>query len=182
MKSFKARDLAGIALMAALVFVTSSFLQIPIPTAIDNTRLHLGNVMCLLCGMILGPIQGGFAAAIGSAFFDLSNPVYISSAPFTFAFKFLMACLSGYIVRSSKFSIKQRYILAAVVASFAYVILYLTKSFFECYIVLNFEFKLCFIATAQKAIVSTVNAIISSSVAAPLGILICPMLKKLHAK
>ncbi len=163
--------------MSALVFVTSEFLQIPIPTVVDNTRLHLGNVMCLLCGMILGPVQGGFAAAIGSTIFDLMNPVYISSAPFTFAFKFAMAWLCGYIVRTCK--IKKRYILATIVASFAYVLLYLTKSFFEYRIIFDLEFQLCWLAISQKAIVSIINAIISALTAAALGILICPKLKKL---
>ncbi len=58
----------------------------------------MGNVLCLLSGMLLGPLQGGFAAGIGSMFFDLTNPAYITSAPFTFAFKFVMAWLCGKIV------------------------------------------------------------------------------------
>ena len=37
--------------------------------------------------------DGGFAAGIGSMFFDLTNPAYITSAPFTFAFKFVTAVL-----------------------------------------------------------------------------------------
>lgn len=180
MKNPKVKDMALTALMAALVFVASTFLQIPIPTVIDNTRLHLGNVLCLLCGMILGPVQGGLASAVGSTFFDLTNPTYISSAPFTFVFKFLMAYLCGYIVRVDKFKVKQRYIFAALLASFAYVALYLTKSFFEYYIVFNLEMNICFIALGEKALVSTVNAIISSLVAAPLGLLICTTIRKIN--
>ena len=44
--------------MAAAVYVASAFLQIPIPTVIDNMRLHMGNVICLLSGLLLGPVQG----------------------------------------------------------------------------------------------------------------------------
>ena len=59
------RETTSIGIMAAAVYVSSAFLQIPISTAIDNTRLHMGNVMCLLAGLLLGSWQGGLAAGIG---------------------------------------------------------------------------------------------------------------------
>ena len=65
MKKITIKEIARIGIMAAAVYVASAFLQVPIPTAIDNTRLHMGNVMCLLAGMLLGPLQGGLAAGIG---------------------------------------------------------------------------------------------------------------------
>ncbi len=34
---------------------------------------------------------------IGSALYDLTNPAYIASAPFTFAFKFMLACVCGLV-------------------------------------------------------------------------------------
>ena len=37
----------------------------------------------------------GLAAGIGSALYDVLDPVYITSAPFTFVFKFLMAWVAG---------------------------------------------------------------------------------------
>ena len=89
MKKISVRELSLVGIMAAMVYVTSAYLQIPIPTAIGATRLHMGNVMCLLSGLLLGPLWGGLAAGIGSMFFDLLNPAYIASAPFTFAFKVL---------------------------------------------------------------------------------------------
>ena len=51
MKKITIKEIARIGIMAAAVYVASAFLQVPIPTAIDNTRLHMGNVMCLLSGM-----------------------------------------------------------------------------------------------------------------------------------
>ena len=98
MKKMTVKDITRIGIMAAAVYVASAFLQIPIPTAIGSTRLHMGNVMCLLSGMLLGAAPGGLAAGTGSMFFDLTNPAYITSAPFTFAFKFLMAWLCGKMV------------------------------------------------------------------------------------
>ena len=85
------------AMFAALVFV-SSMISVPIPVAIgDVTRILLGNIFCLLSGFTLGPVCGGLAAGIGSALYDLTNPAYIASAPFTFAFKFLLAAVCGVI-------------------------------------------------------------------------------------
>ena len=52
MKKITIKEIARIGIMAAAVYVASAFLQVPIPTAIDNTRLHMGNVMCLLSGML----------------------------------------------------------------------------------------------------------------------------------
>ena len=100
MKKTNTRRLVFTSMMAAIVYITSAFLQISIPTVIGSTRLHMGNVMCLLSGMLLGPLYGGIAAGVGSMLFDLTNPTYISSAPFTLVFKFGMAWLCGKIVFS----------------------------------------------------------------------------------
>ena len=54
--------------------------MIPISTGIDNTRIHLGNVLCLLSGL-LWRLAGRMAAGLGSAIFDLTNPLYIASHP-----------------------------------------------------------------------------------------------------
>ena len=61
------------AVFAALVFV-SSMISVPIPVAIgDVTRIHLGNIFCLLSGLVLGPVGGGLAAGLGSALYDMTN-------------------------------------------------------------------------------------------------------------
>ena len=126
-KKISVREITLVGLMAAMVYVTSAFLQIPIPTVIGNTRIHMGNVMCLLSGLLLGPLWGGLAAGIGSVFFDLTNPAYIASAPFTFVFKFLMAWVCGILYQ--KWKGKGKVILFSALAGTAgaltYVILYL---------------------------------------------------------
>ena len=81
--------MSAVGLMAALVFA-SSYISINIPTILGVSRIHFGNAFCLLSGLLLGGVPGGLAAGIGSCFFDLTNPLYISSAPFTFVFKFLL--------------------------------------------------------------------------------------------
>ncbi len=88
---------AAVGIFAALVFV-SNLISIPIPVAIgDVSRIHLGNIFCLLSGFVLGPVGGGLAAGIGSALYDVTNPAYIASAPFTFVFKFLLAAVCGWV-------------------------------------------------------------------------------------
>ncbi len=176
MKKITIKEIARIGIMAAAVYVASAFLQIPIPTAIDNTRLHMGNVMCLLAGMLLGPLPGGFAAGFGSMFFDLTNPAYITSAPFTFVFKFVMAWLCGKITWGHSAHLKQRYVLGGIVGAFAYVLLYLSKSFIEHYFVLGLPMEAVMLTIMQKAVVSGVNATVACLVAVPLGLALRPVM------
>ncbi len=94
------KNIYGVVLVGvfgALVFV-SNYISVPIPVAIgDVSRIHFGNIFCLLSGFVLGPVGGGLAAGIGSALYDVTNPAYIASAPFTFLFKFLLAAVCGWI-------------------------------------------------------------------------------------
>ena len=82
-KKFTIYQLAFTALMAALVFVSTQF-NIKIPLGMGVTSMiSFGNIFCILSALLLGPIYGGLAAGIGSFFFDLLDPVFITSAPFT---------------------------------------------------------------------------------------------------
>lgn len=123
---------AAVGVFGALVFVASQ-ISIPIPVAIGSvTRIHLGNIFCLLSGLVLGPVSGGLAAGIGSALYDLTNPAYIASAPFTFAFKFIMAFLAGLIAHKLGKNKKVLWnIIGCVTGQVAYIILYLAKTFIE---------------------------------------------------
>ncbi len=179
MKKLTIKDITLIGIMAAAVYVASAFLQIPIPTAIGSTRLHMGNVICLLSGMFLGASRGGFAAGIGSMFFDLTNPAYITSAPFTFLFKFIMAWLCGKIISNySSIGLKTKFIIGATTGSFVYVFLYISKSFIKDHYILNLPLKAVILTVTQKVIISSVNAIISIIVAVFLGIILYPSVKK----
>lgn len=179
MKKITINEIARIGIMAAAVYVASALLQIPIPTAIDNTRLHMGNVMCLLAGMLLGPVQGGLAAGIGSMFFDLTNPAYIASAPFTFAFKFVMAWICGKIASGNPAHLRQRYVLGGMAGAFSYVVLYLSKSFVEHRFVLGLPAEAVMLTITQKGVVSGVNAVVACLVAVPLGLALHPVMVKM---
>ena len=47
-----------IGLMAALCLV-SNYFSFPVPIGIDKSRIHLGNVFCILSAFMLGPVGGG---------------------------------------------------------------------------------------------------------------------------
>lgn len=178
-KKMTLRQMTLTGLMAAAVYVSSALLQIPIPTAIDNTRLHMGNVMCLLSGLLLGPWLGGLSAGIGSMLFDLTNPAYIASAPFTFLFKFLMAWACGRITSLPRPGRSFRFLTGTVCGSVLYILLYLSKSFAEHHFVLKLPMEAVLLTLSQKAAVSGINAVVAVCVAVPLGLALQPVIRKM---
>ena len=90
--------LAQTALMAALCYVSFTFLQIKIPMpGGDATSLHIGNAFCVLGALILGGWYGGLAGAIGMSVADLMDPVYITGAPKTFVLKLCIGLITGLV-------------------------------------------------------------------------------------
>ena len=68
--------LAETALLAALCFVSFTFLQIKIPVpGGDATSLHIGNAFCVIGALLLGGWYGGLAGAIGMTIADIMDPV-----------------------------------------------------------------------------------------------------------
>ncbi len=90
--------LAQTALLAALCFVSFTFLQIKIPMpGGDATSLHIGNAFCVLAALLLGGGYGGLAGAIGMTIADILDPVYIVGAPKTFVLKFCIGLIVGLV-------------------------------------------------------------------------------------
>ena len=59
---FRLKKLTQTALMAALCFVSFTYLQIKIPVpGGDATSLHIGNAFCVLASLLLGGWYGGLA-------------------------------------------------------------------------------------------------------------------------
>lgn len=172
-------SIATIGVFGALVFV-SSMLSVPIPVPIgDVSRIHLGNIFCLLAGLVLGPVGGGLSAGIGSALYDLMNPAYIASAPFTLAFKFLMAFLAGWIAHGSGRNGARipANILGCVTGQAAYIVLYLTKTFITG--ILEGSTAAAMVpAVIMKLGTSCINAAIAVIFAVPLCAVVRAALKK----
>lgn len=174
-KNLTTKKMVYIALFTALVYIFSRFFQIPVMTPFGQTRFHLGNVFCLLAGILMGPGFGGLAAGLGSALFDLFDPVYFTSAPITFVTKFALAFVAGAIYKKRRELVdKKRLVIAAILGQLTYVFLYLLKTYITNKFVMGFTNEAVMAELIPKAGVSLFNALISVIIA---FILAMPLLK-----
>ena len=155
--------IAAIGVLTAMVFA-ANFLSIPIG---DITRIHFGNVFCVLSGLLLGPISGGLCAGLGGFFYDLFNPLYAAEAPITFLIKFVLGALVGVIAHSGKSFGQNRVknIVGAVVGSLGYVVVYLFKNFIYEYYLLRNPLETVTTKLAIKGASSLVNGMTAVIVA-----------------
>ena len=168
-KTFTIQTIALVGLLAALVFATSG-LRITIPLPVDKAAVHFGNVMCVLSGLLLGPV-GGLASGIGSFFYDLTNPLYAPEAFITFINKFFIGFVAGAVSHAfGRRGRSQRWnIMGAVAGSVAYVVLYLFKSFVSSQLVFDLSTgSEMMLFLVPKAVTSLTNGIIACIVAVPL--------------
>ncbi len=168
MKNKKLSFIIAVGLMAALCYV-GNYLQIKIPNGVLITRVHLGNSMCLLAGILFGGPIGGLASGIGAALYDLFDPVYIISAPFTFLSKFAMGYVAGMIAKSAKRLANEtvHMSVAAVLGQLTYIVLYLTKTYIT-QLIIGAEAETALIAVGVNAITSTINAVLAVIISVPL--------------
>lgn len=90
--------LAQTAILAALCYVSFTFLQIKLPMpGGDATSIHIGNAFCVLAALLLGGAYGGLAGAIGMGVADLMDPIYITGAPKTFILKMCIGLIVGLV-------------------------------------------------------------------------------------
>lgn len=168
MRNKKLGMIVAVGLMAALCYV-GNYLEIRIPVGDTATRIHFGNTVCLLAGLLFGGVPGGLAAGIGAGLYDLFNPLYISSAPFTFLAKFAMGFICGYIAKSPKKLVNQtvHITISAIIGQVTYLILYIGKSFLSD-LLLGAAVGTAVTNSATKLFASTTNAIIAVVVSVPL--------------
>lgn len=160
-KNYTTKKIAIVALMIGLVYV-GSLISFYIPVGIGTpTRLHLGNGFCLLAGLILGPIWGGFAAGVGSVFLDLTNPAYIAGAPITFIFKFLMGAVCGAIAmdKSGHGLNKRKNLIGGILGQLTYIVLYIGKTFLSLNLLLGVPKEGAWATLATKLGSSVINAV-----------------------
>lgn len=96
---FRTKDLIETSLLTALVFVSTSFINIKLPILSSGGLVHLGNVILFATAILFGKKKGSIAGAIGMSLFDLSSG-WVLWAPFTFIVRGIM----GYIVGSIAYS------------------------------------------------------------------------------
>ena len=114
------------AVMAAMVFVVTLF-RFPLL----GSQVHFANAVCLLSGLLLGPVWGGAAAGMGSFLYDLclynKGPVNLL---ITFVTKFLMATICALVYRAfgKKRNQPVPLVLSCVAGALSYVVMYMLKS------------------------------------------------------
>ena len=114
------------AVMAAMVFVVTLF-RFPLL----GSQVHFANAICLLSGLLLGPLWGGAAAGMGSFLYDLclynKGPVNLL---ITFVTKALMASICALVYRAfgKKRSQPVPLVLSCVAGALSYVVMYMLKS------------------------------------------------------
>ena len=112
--------------LAAMVYVVTLF-RFPLL----GSKVHFANGVCLLSGLLLGPLWGGAAAGLGSALYDLFAGEGVVTALITFVSKFAMAWVCGWLMglpgnRRRKLD---RTALSCVAGALTYVALYMLKSY-----------------------------------------------------
>ena len=170
-KHFTTKRIVVAALMAALTVVGSG-LRITLPLDIaGTTSFHLGNIMCALSGILLGPWMGGLAAGMGAAIYDMLNPLYISECWITFLMKGAYGLATGLIVRGKdmhSFSYL-RCVTGTVAGALTYAVLYLAKSYFYSGMFLNG-------LTADAAMVAVIGKLPATTFNAAIAVICAPLL------
>ncbi len=125
-----AKKLAMTGLLAALT-VAGSAIRVTLPLTIaGTTSFHLGNILCALSGILLGPWLGGLAAGMGSAIYDLTNPLFAPECWITFLTKAAYGLVVGLIMqRQGKGKSYLRLYGATAAGALTYAALYLSKGF-----------------------------------------------------
>ena len=177
------------ALLAALT-VAGSYLRIQVPAIVGTSAFHLGNIMCALAGILLGPWYGGLAAGLGSAIYDMFNPVYISECWITFIMKGAYGVVAGLIAWAGKkpwhADLKMSYlkaVLASVAGALTYAVLYLCKScFYSGMLIKGLPFDSLGIVVLEKLPATTFNAVVAIVAAPLLAMAISKALERAHLK
>ena len=175
------RKIVFAALMAALTVIGSG-LRIKVPAGIAGTSaFHLGNIMCALSGILLGPWLGGLAAALGSAIYDMFDPMYIAECWLTFLMKGCYGLVVGLVFSIGKK--KWNYLkatLASAAGAVTYAVLYLTKNYIKAILIQGVATSGAWIAVIDKLPATVFNAAVAILFAPMLAAAIRRGLKQNH--
>ena len=179
---FSTKKIVLAALLAALTVVGSA-LRVTLPLEIaGTTSFHLGNIMCALSGILLGPWLGGLAAGLGSAIYDMMNPLYISECWITFLTKGAYGVAAGLVAWSgSKNWGYGKAVFAAVAGALTYAVLYLAKSYFYSGLLMHgLTADAAMVTVITKLPATTFNAVVAVIFAPILACAIREALKRSH--
>ena len=155
-QKFSTFKIVFVGVMAAVVCVVTLF-RFPLL----GTKVHFANAMCLLSGLLFGPLYGGLSAGFGSALYDMLLGGYpIDEVLVTFVSKFLMAWVCAKIAYggSSRAENHGRNIAACVVGALTYVLLYMLKTFVYKHFISGMDLMATFGVMGTKLPGSLINA------------------------
>jgi uncharacterized membrane protein len=92
----KTFDLIMTAMLVALVFLSTFFLNIKLPISVNGGLIHLGTAMLFIASILFGPKKGALAGAIGMGLFDLVGG-WLIWAPITIVARGLQGFIVGKI-------------------------------------------------------------------------------------
>ena len=160
------------AMMAAMVYVVTLF-RFPLL----GSKVHFANAVCLLSGLLLGPVTGGVAAGLGSALYDATAGGYdVINVLITFVSKFAMAFVAGLLSEDMPDQGKKREgfieavdksLVSCVLGALTYVALYMLKTYIYNRFVYGYELTAVWVTMYGKLIPSLINAVVAM-VAAPI--------------
>jgi len=175
-RNSKTYRIVFVGVMAAIVCVVT-FFRFPVL----GSKVHFANAMCLLAGMLFGPVSGGLAAGLGSGLYDVLFGGYdLIQGAITFISKFAMAWVCAKIVYSgsSKADNHVKNIIGSVIGALTYVALYMLKTLVYQHWVYGNTMEATFIAMGTKLPASLINAVFAMIVAPILCAAIRPILKR----
>ena len=181
-KYFTTQRLVLLAMMTAVVFAVN-YPRIIIPLPTGETSFTLANIACVLSGLLLGPI-GGLASGLGSALYDLTNPLYASECWLTFLTKGAMGLGAGLTMLPARRRSEMGYgrcLLGAGLGCAVYYVLYFTKSlYYDGMLVGGLTFEAAALLLPLKVPASVVNAVLAMAAAPPLCLAIRRALDRAH--
>ena len=182
---FTTRRLAFLGMMTALVFA-SNYARIIMPIAIGGrTSFTLANIVCCLSGLLLGPI-GGLASGLGSALYDLTNPIFAPECWLTFLTKGAMGLAAGLVFRTPEqreTASYRRCLASSLVGCLTYYLLYFSKSlFYDNMLVGGLPFAAAALLLPLKIPASLFNAAAAIAAAPPLCLAIRAALRRAHLR
>lgn len=170
------------ALLAALTVVGSA-IRISVPSVVGTSSFHLGNILCALSGLLLGPWLGGLAAGLGSMLYDFTNPAYISESWITFLTKGAYGLAVGLVVLACRKNGMNylKAILATCAGALTYAALYLFKTYlYNGIIIHDLTHEAALVNVVAKLPSTTFNAVVAVVFAPILYFAISKALEKNH--
>ena len=178
------------ALMAALT-VAGSAIRVTLPIDIGgNTAFHLGNIMCALSGLLLGPWYGALAAGIGSMIYDFTNPLYIAESWITLLTKGAYGLMAGLVFLGTARLLRKQWsatwvsyvrsALASTAGAVTYAGLYLLKSYLKGVLVHDLTHDAAMLTLVAKLPATIFNGVVAILFAPILFVAIKTALQKNH--